>query len=175
MALSKQIGQTTIRLEKGDITDYEVEAIVYYAREDLRLGSGFGNAIALRGGPSIQKELDQFGPARVTEVFVTGAGNMKTKHIIHAVGPKFQEERLSEKLAQTIENVLRQAAEKGIRQVAFPAMGAGFYGVPLTTCAEVMLETFKRCLEKTPGINEIIIKALDAREYKPFCERIEEM
>ena len=94
MSLSKKINKTNLRLEKGDITDMEVEAFVFYAREDLKLGTGFGNAIAMRGGLSIQKELDELGEAKVGDVFITSAGSMKAEKIIHAVGPKFQEEDL---------------------------------------------------------------------------------
>jgi len=130
MSISKQIRQTTLRLERGDITDFEVEAIVFYAREDLKLGAGFGNAIAVRGGPAIQKELEKLGPAQVTDVFVTGAGNMKTKYILHAVGPKFQEESLEKKLTETVAKALQAADAKGIRQIAFPPMGAGFTACP---------------------------------------------
>lgn len=175
MSVSKKINQATLRLERGDITDFEVEAIVFYAREDLKLGAGFGNAIAVRGGPSIQKELEQFGTAKVTDVFLTGAGNMKTKYIIHAVGPKFQEEFLEKKLAETVANALRTAEAKGIQQIAFPPMGAGFYGVPLAVSAKIMLETIQLHLQNRAGIQEIIIKALDAREYESFFKQIEMM
>ena len=46
----KKIKGCTIRLVKHDITDFETQAFVYYAQHDLKLGSGFGNAIAARGG-----------------------------------------------------------------------------------------------------------------------------
>jgi len=78
MSITKEINGCTVRLEKGDITDFEVEAIVFYAREDLKLMSGFGNAIATRGGPTIQKALDEMGEKQIGDVVVTGAGNMKT-------------------------------------------------------------------------------------------------
>ena len=48
----------TIRLIKGDLTALDVDAIVFYARPDLKLGSGYGNALAVRGGPKIQQELN---------------------------------------------------------------------------------------------------------------------
>ena len=42
------VSSTTVRLQKGDITDEPIEAFVYYAQHDLKLGSGFGTAIAGR-------------------------------------------------------------------------------------------------------------------------------
>jgi O-acetyl-ADP-ribose deacetylase (regulator of RNase III) len=175
MFVEKQINQTKLRLDKGDITDMEVEAFVFYAREDLQLGSGFGNAIAVRGGPTIQKELDELGSAKLEDAVITGAGNMKAKYIVHAVGPKFQEEDLEKKLANTMIKTLKKAEEKGIKQLAFPAMGAGFYGIPLETCAQVMLDTIKGYLRNSANFEEVIIRVLDTREYDPFEAKFESL
>jgi O-acetyl-ADP-ribose deacetylase (regulator of RNase III) len=46
----KKANGKSIRLEKGDLTALPVDAFVFYAREDLDLGSGFGTAIKSRGG-----------------------------------------------------------------------------------------------------------------------------
>ena len=81
------VGSRTIQLIQGDITDLEIEAFVFYARHDLALGSGFGGAIAVRGGPSVQEELKTFGAVETGAVVVTEAGDMKAGHILHAVGP----------------------------------------------------------------------------------------
>ena len=175
MSITKKINDCTIRLETGDITDFEVEAFVFYAREDLKLGSGFGNAIATRGGPSIQKELDSMGTAKVGDVVITEAGNMKASKIIHAVGPKFLEEDLEQKLADTVNNVLKKAEASGIKQVALPAMGAGFYGIPLDMCAGTMLRIIKGHLQNGTGFNEIIIRVLDSREYGAFAPEFERL
>ena len=77
------VNNSVLRLAKTDIADMEVESFVYYAQHDLALGSGFGTAISVRGGPSVQKELDALGPLRTTDVVVSGAGEMKAGHIIH--------------------------------------------------------------------------------------------
>jgi O-acetyl-ADP-ribose deacetylase (regulator of RNase III) len=166
------IGQKTLRLVKGDITDLEIEAFVYYARHDLQLGSGFGNAIAQRGGPSVQEELDKLGRAETTEAVVTGAGNMKTRFIIHAVGPRFQEENLEDKLHDTVLSCLARAEEKEIKSIAFPAMGAGFYGVPLPMSAEVTLQTAYDYLAKGTQIQEVVVSLLDNREYEHFQKKL---
>jgi O-acetyl-ADP-ribose deacetylase (regulator of RNase III) len=173
MSAEKRINQTKLQLEKGDITDMEVEAFVFYAREDLQLGAGFGNAIAVRGGPSIQKALDEIGGAKLGDAIITDAGNMKAKSIVHAVGPKFQEENLEQKLENTMLNVLQAAEAKGIKQLAFPAMGAGFYVIPLDVCARVMLNTIRNYLQNSTSFEEIIIRVLDTREYEPFSAKLE--
>jgi len=162
------INRTVVRLLRVDITDLEIEAFVYYARSDLALGSGFGGAIAVRGGPTIQEELKKIGAIGPTEAVITAAGEMKADHIIHANGPKFQEENLEALLRATILNVLKLADEKKIKRLAFPPMGTGFYVVPLDVSARVMFETFEEYLQGETGLEEIAICLLDSREYKPF-------
>jgi len=168
-----QVKDSTISLTKGDITDLAIESFVYYAREDLQLGSGFGNAIAMRGGRSIQEELKKLGPVKATEAVVTSAGEMKAEYIIHAVGPKFQEEKLEEKMRATVMNVLKLADEKNIRKIAFPPMGAGFYGVPLELSAEITINTILDYLSNRTKIEEVSICLLDSREYNPFQKKLE--
>jgi len=166
------VGGSVIRLMTGDITNIEVEAFVYYAQPDLALGSGHGNAISTRGGPSIKKELDEIGGAAPTEAVLTSAGKLKASHIVHAVGPAFQEEQINEKLQATILNALKCAEEKGIKQLALPPMGAGFYGIPLPVCSEIMIDTIKKYVSGKTDLEEVIIVANDSRDYAPFQKKL---
>ena len=170
-----KINNCRLRLIKGDITDLDIESFVFYARDDLLLGSGFGTAISVRGGPTIQKELNEIGKIKVTEAVVSLAGEMKAKYIIHANGPKFQEENLSEKLEKTILNSLKKAEEKGIKAIAFPPMGAGFYGVPLPLSAEITLDTIKEYFSGETNLDDIVICLIDNRDYMQFEIKISSM
>lgn len=170
-----RVKNSTLRLIRGDITDLEIDSFVYYARHDLQLGAGYGNAISMRGGPSVQEELKQFGTLETTGAVVTSAGQMKADYIIHAVGPRFQEDDLENKLRMTVLNSLKKAEEKGIRRIAFPAMGAGFYGVPLDTSAKVTLETIIDYLSGNTGIEDVAVCLLDSREYNPFENQLKSL
>ena len=163
------INKTTVSLVKGDLTNLDGEAFVFYAEHDLKIGSGFGTAITQRGGQSIQKEVEQHAPLDTTEAVVTEAGKLKAAYVIHAVGPRFLEEDLEGKLHRTMLNTLKAAEEKGIRKVAFPPMGAGFYGVPLPTCASVMMASIKEYLAgNNTGFEELIVCCMDNREADAF-------
>jgi O-acetyl-ADP-ribose deacetylase (regulator of RNase III) len=169
------VNDATIRLTTGFIIDLNVDAIVYYARTDLVLGSGYGGAIAAKGGPKIQEELKKIGGINTTEAVVTSGGNLKARYIIHAVGPRFQEENLEDELRNTTLNALRRAEENKIQSLALPAMGAGFYGIPLDVCARVTLEAVKKYLENSKSLREVIFCLRDSREYKPFQEQMKKM
>ena len=166
--MEKKVKNTVLRLVKDDITDMEVEAFVFYASPDLKLGTGFGGAIAVRGGPSIQKKLDEIGGAKTCESVHTAAGELKAKHIIHSVGPRHNEAETERKLRDTLASALKVAEEEGISQLAFPPMGSGFYGVMPAVSSKVMMETFKEHFEKKTGLKEVIVVVQDNRDFQPF-------
>jgi O-acetyl-ADP-ribose deacetylase (regulator of RNase III) len=170
-----EIGNSVIKLVRGDISDLDVESFVYYARSDLKLGSGHGGAITVRGGPQIQEELDKLAPIESCQVVVSQAGNLKAKKILHVNGPKFQEENLDNKLTETIQNTLNTAENEDLRQIAFPPMGTGFYGVPLDVSAKITLGTIKKYLENGSNINEVIICLMDNREMAPFINQLKDL
>jgi len=165
-----------IRLTVGLITDLDnVDGIVYYARPDLTLGTGFGTAISAQGGPKVQLELKKTGSVTVTDVVVTGGGNLHARYIFHAVGPRFHEEGEEEKLRTTTLNVLRKAEELKIEKIAFPAMGAGFYGIPLEVCARITMETVREFVEKAETLKEVVFCLRDSRELRVFQRQMEKM
>ena len=162
-----RVNRSVIRLIKDDVTDLEVDAFVFYAQSDLALGSGFGGAITVRGGATIQKELDELAPVATGETVVTAAGKLKADHIIHAVGPKFLEPDMEGKLRTTVRNTLRRAEEIKIKRLA-----AGYYGIAPDLCARVMLEVMKEHLEGDTGHDEIIICVLDTPQYTAFQNQL---
>jgi O-acetyl-ADP-ribose deacetylase (regulator of RNase III) len=176
MAEEVKVKNGIIRLKIVDITDLDIECFVYYATDNLKLGSGFGGAITVRGGPSIQKELDPLAPIEPGQAVISSAGELKAKHIIHVNGPKFQEEQIESKLKTAITNALRLADEKGITRLALPPMGAGFYGVPLPDSARITLGTVKEYLDSNnTKLEEVVICVNDNREYKPFRSQLDDL
>jgi O-acetyl-ADP-ribose deacetylase (regulator of RNase III) len=172
--VEKGIGNKVIRLIRGDITDLEVEAFVFDITSDCQIGSGYGGAIAQRGGKAIQDELNAIGSLPTGEAVVTGAGQMKAQHIIHTNGPKFLEPGTEEKLRKATKSVLRRADEKRITELALPPIGTGMYQVPLDLCARVMVDTVTEHLENGETSLEVVsFVALDSREYKPLQAKIE--
>lgn len=173
--VERTINGTALRLVKDDISAMDIEAFVYYASSDLKLGAGHGNAISMRGGPTIQKELDEIDSLEEYEAVVTDGGELKAKYIVHAVGPRFQEEDMEAKLRTTMLNTLKRADEKGITALAFPPMGTGFYFIGLEISAEVMTEALQEYLKGSTGLKEVIICANDSRDFVPFKKRMEEI
>jgi len=162
------IGNSVVQLLKGDITELEVGAFVFYAQPDLALGAGFGGMIAVRGGAAVQKELDTLKPVPYLGAVVSGAGKLPAEYIIHAVGPRFREDDMEPKLMATMEACLQRAEEKGVRTLAFPAMGAGYYGIPASLSATVMLAALESHLSGDTGLEKVTICVLDTPQFKAF-------
>ena len=166
--MKKTLNKTEVEVIRGDITDLKVESFVFYAEPGLKLGTGFGGAIAQRGGKTIQQELNKIGKLKTTESVVTEAGKLNAKYIVHSVGPRFQEEDEENKLKQTIISGLDAAAEKGIKEIVFPPMGRGFYGIPLETSAKVMYSTFSDYFTKNSSIERVVICLYDTKDVQVF-------
>ncbi len=173
MTAQETVKNGVIRVVTEDITDLEVEAFVFYAQTDLQLGSGFGNAIMVRGGPSVQKELNEIGGIAEGEAVVSSAGDMKAQHIVHVVGPRFREDDIERKLWAAIRTALRTADESGIRQIALPPMGAGFYGVPLADSARITVGAVREHLKGECGIREVVLCGRDGRESRPLTAQLQ--
>jgi O-acetyl-ADP-ribose deacetylase (regulator of RNase III) len=171
--VERKVNQTVVRLMQGDLTALEVDAFVHYAKENLDLGSGYGTAIQSRGGGAVKKEVEKIGGIRMGEAVMTTAGGMNAKHIIHACGPKFQEADTERKLRGCMHSALRIADENGLKTVAFPPLGAGFYGVPLALCARVMIDTIRSAAAAGTSLEEIVICTVDGRDFLAFQDQVE--
>jgi O-acetyl-ADP-ribose deacetylase (regulator of RNase III) len=171
--VEKKIGNKTIRLVRGDITDMEVEAFVFDITADCQLGSGYGGAIAQRGGKAVQEELNAIGALPPGEAVVTTAGRMKAQQIIYTNGPKFREPGTDAKLKKATQSALCKADENGITELALPPIGTGLYQVPLDLCANVMVDTVAEHLKGETSLEVVSFVALDSREYKPLQAKIE--
>lgn len=172
-----RLGDVTVELCQGDITDLEVEAIVNAANSYLKHGGGVALAIVRRGGKEIQRESDEYvkkyGPVATGQVAVTGAGKLKAKYVIHAVGPRFGDEQGDFKLAQAFKNALLKADELGVKSVAFPAISTGVYGYPYARCAEIAVKTLLETCPKLKSVKRIIFCLYGDEAYRAFSEVFE--
>lgn len=166
-----------VELVKGDITLLEADAIVNAANRYLKHGGGVAGAIVRRGGREIQMESDEYikkhGPLDVGSVAVTGAGRLKARYVIHAVGPVYGDRDGDEKLALAIRNSLEKADELGLNSIAMPAISTGIYGYPLQICAKIMKDELKRFARKRKNLKKVIVCLYDDRAYRTFKEIFE--
>ncbi len=134
-----KVGKTDIVIERGDITDWEVDAIVNAANSHLWMGAGVAGAIKKKGGVIIEEEAVRQGPIEVGEAIVTTAGNLAATHVIHAAAMGQDLKTDAQKIAQATRASLALAEKHKLSSMAFPALGTGVGGFPPTQAAESML------------------------------------
>jgi O-acetyl-ADP-ribose deacetylase (regulator of RNase III) len=136
-------GRITIR--EGDLTEQEVDAIVNAANSALSGGGGVDGAIHRAGGPAIMEETQRRYPdgCPTGSAVISGAGKLRAKYVIHAVGPVWRGGNAGEEqlLASAYRRSLELAAEHACRSVALPALSTGAYRYPLDAAARVAINT----------------------------------
>jgi len=144
----REIGvkNSKIRLVQGDITELGSDAVVNAANSQLILGGGVAGAIRSKGGPSIQEECHKIGGTFVGGAVITTGGNLKAKHVIHAVGPRMGEGDEDNKLKNATLNSLRLMDDNELKSIAFPAISTGIFGYPINRCSKIMIATTKEYL-----------------------------
>ena len=126
-----QINNKTLELAEGDITELHTDAIVNAANASLILGAGVAGAIRTKGGPAIQEECNEIGGCPVGGAVITIGGNLKARHVIHAVGPRKGEGDEGEKLRNATLNSLKVANDTGLKVSGFRPSARGFLGFRL--------------------------------------------
>lgn len=167
-----EIGNHVLELLDGDITEMETDAIVNAANAQLFLGGGVAGAIKRKGGPRIQAECNEIGGTFVGGAVITTGGDLKAKHVIHAVGPRMGEGNEDEKLRNATLNSLKVADENNLKSISFPAISAGIFGFPIERCARIMLETTINYLKGSTGIEKVVFCLFGRDSYEVFADRL---
>ena len=162
------VGSTRVELVKGDITQLEVDAIVNAANTRLLLGSGVAGAIRARGGSSIQAECDEIGECTVGAAVSTTAGDMHARRVIHAVGPCMGDGLENAKVLSATLSALHVAENEGLNSIAFPAISAGNFGVPVHDVAGAMISAVLGHLKKGSPIGLVVFCLFDEETFSIF-------
>ncbi len=171
--METKINNTVLELIEADITEQTTGAIVNASNAKLVLGGGVAGAIHKKGGPAIQDQCNKLAPAFVGGAVITTAGNLKAKHVIHAVGPRMGQGDEDEKLKNATLNSLRLADENHLKSIAFPAISTGIFGFPMQKCAEIMLATTIEYLKGWTGLKKVIFCLFTSKSYDLFERQLQ--
>ena len=136
-----------VRLIVGDITRATEDAIVNAANETLLGGGGVDGALHRAAGPALLtacRELEATGGVRCPtgEARITGSGDLASRYVIHAVGPRYGHDAEPARLLEAAyRNSFQLALANGCTSVAVPAISCGIFGYPMEEAAHVALAT----------------------------------
>ena len=171
-----RVGPTTVSIERGDISDWEVDAIVNAANSTLAMATGVASALKRKGGLIIEEEAMQQGPVEVGEAVLTTGGNLAATHVIHAaaMGPDFKTD--GETIGRTTRAVLALADKHRITTIAMPALGTGVGHVAPQASAEAMLNEVVAHLKKGGSpLRRVVFVLYQDDAYKAFNETLKRL
>ena len=166
------IKNSKIKLVQGDITELDTDVIVNAANHMLVLGGGVAGAIRSKGGPAIQEECNKIGGTFHGGAVITTGGNLKARHVIHAVGPKMGEGDEAEKLKSATLNSLKLMDKHKLKTIAFPAISTGIFGFPIERCSKIMISTVKEYLAGNTQIDDVIFCLFTANDFAEFEQEL---
>jgi O-acetyl-ADP-ribose deacetylase len=159
-----------LRVVHGDITRLEVDAIVNAANSSLLGGGGVDGAIHRAAGPALLAACRELGRCATGEARITPGFALKARHVIHAVGPVWQDGRRGEPelLASCYRRALELADGVQARSVAFPCISTGVYGFPKERAAPLAVATVRRFLTGPHGIREVVFCCFSAGDAELY-------
>ncbi|TDH07143.1 hypothetical protein EPR50_G00120610 [Perca flavescens] len=153
-------GDVQVSVWKADLTNFQVDAVVNAANEQLQHYGGLALALSIAGGPQIQRDSDdyisKYGGLKTGDAVVCNAWSLPCKKIIHAVGPYLSKypstsdvSAAKQLLERAIVSILDKVKENRLQSVAIPAISSGLFNYPLPDCANVIVTTVKRYYESS--------------------------
>jgi len=163
---------------KGNIAEFEAEAVVNAANSTLLGGGGVDGAIHRAAGPELLRECKKLGGCKTGEAKITKGYNMPCKYVIHTVGPVWHGGTANEEnlLASCYRKSLRLAEFYGVSSIAFPSISTGAYGFPIERASWIALREVLAYLEnQNTAIERVYFVCFSDRDLRVYEETFAEM
>jgi O-acetyl-ADP-ribose deacetylase (regulator of RNase III) len=168
-----KIGKTTFVVERGDITEAEVDAIVNAANSQLAMGPGVASALKRKGGNVIEEEALRQAPIEVGEAVITVGGNLAATHVIHAatMGPDHRTDPAT--IAAATRSTLALVDKHKLTSLAMPALGSGAGGIPPQQSATAILSTLIEHIKRGgSSLEKVVFVLYEDSALKAFSETL---
>jgi len=159
-----------LKVQRGDITRLQVDAIVNAANELMLGGGGVDGAIHRAAGPRLLEACRAVpevrpgvrcptGDARITEGF-----DLPARYVIHTVGPIWRDGTHGEDdlLAGCYRESLSLADQYSLQSIAFPAISCGVFRFPVRRASTIAVREIRHHIAQSKSISTVILVAFDS-------------
>lgn len=166
--MKKDFKGSILELAKGDIAEYDGDAVVNAANNHFWMGSGVAGAIKRKGGTAIEQEAMSQGPMPVGSAVITSGGTLKARFVIHAAVMDQDLQTDGGKIAEATRSALTLAESRKLSSIALPALGTGVGGFPLGEAARVMMKEVVGVFSRPHSLRRVTFILYDAAAYQAF-------
>lgn len=141
-----------ISVLQGDICEEDVDVIVNVSNPHLQITSGISKNIITKAGREVENEMKKimtsYPHINIGTAVHTGAGDLESDYIIHAIVPGWSGGNAGEreKLEQTMKACLVLCNDLKATSISFPSLSSGIIGFPKDFCAEIMMSSLRKFL-----------------------------
>lgn len=156
---------------REDITRVQADAIVNTANPEPVFGRGTDLAIySAAGHEKLLQARKKIGKISVGEVAVTEAFELPARHLIHTVGPIWQDGNHgeTETLSSCYRKSMLMAKQLGCESIAFPLISSGSYQFPKDLALEIALREIRSFLAENDM--DVTLVVFDKRAYELSSE-----
>ena len=154
---------STIEIRKTSITALDTDAIVNAANDRLWAGGGVCGAIFKAAGyEQLQEVCKKIGHCDTGSAVITPGFNLKSRYIIHAVGPRWKDGKHKEpvQLYGAYYKSLELAVANNCRSIGFPLVSAGIFGYPVRAAWYQAFDACKDFLDQHKDVSLDIVFAI---------------
>ena len=165
-----------IEVAQGDITTFQVDAIVNAANTSLLGGGGVDGAIHRAAGPGLVEECRGIGGCPTGEARITGGYRLPARHVVHTVGPVWRGGGAGEDelLASCYRSSLSLAARNEVHTIAFPAISTGAYGFPADRAARIAVREVRDFLLRSDLPERVLLVCFGADARRSYLTALSE-
>ena len=167
------VNSTIVEIIVNAITKVDFDAIVIPSNTRLLPSGNLRCEVLREAGAKVQMEcnkiINKVGVVGAGAAVITSGGNLKSKHIIHTIGPQLGQGKEGKKIMLCTWNSLTLADEAKLKSIAFSPISIENFGFNAKICADVMIPTIKKyLLQKNKNLKHVGIILTELPEYKDF-------
>lgn len=160
-----------IRVVVDDIAFVQADAVIRPATTTLEPTSSALRHLEQVGGPGLQRQSQVQQALAVGAAVVTGAGELPTEFVIHAVIRSLQEPVSSTGVRRALTSALQRAVDWQLARVTVPPLGTGAGNLSVEEAAQVMVDVLTRHTAVTAYPTDIAI-VVDTEEDKQVFDTL---